>query len=148
MDLLSVMQSQSMEGTDASCHHSPTTAAGEALVQQSGGQTKKSESSLLIGTVNFQSRGLPFSCKDHCDTIMSVDSVLACLASEALDLEKKLASRRSSLPVAILGQHENDVDCGDEQVRMIPAAATSSRSPPAAVRSAGARIQRRLKRQS
>nr|BBF89586.1 hypothetical protein [Oryza glaberrima] len=29
------------------------------------------------GTVNFQSRGLPFSCKDHCDTIMSVDSVLA-----------------------------------------------------------------------
>uniref|UniRef100_A0A0E0R811 Uncharacterized protein n=1 Tax=Oryza rufipogon TaxID=4529 RepID=A0A0E0R811_ORYRU len=84
MDLLSVMQSQSMEGTDASCHHSPTTAAGEALVQQSGGQTKK------VRTVNFQSRGLPFSCKDHCDTIMSVDSVLACLASEALDLEKKL----------------------------------------------------------
>ncbi|XP_052135437.1 uncharacterized protein LOC127754025 [Oryza glaberrima] len=44
MDLLSVMQSQSMEGTDASCHHSPTTAAGEALVQQSGGQTKKAPS--------------------------------------------------------------------------------------------------------
>uniref|UniRef100_A0A0E0HCX2 Uncharacterized protein n=1 Tax=Oryza nivara TaxID=4536 RepID=A0A0E0HCX2_ORYNI len=86
MDLLSVMQSQSMEGTDASCHHSPTTAAGEALVQQSGGQTKK----INEGTVNFQSRGLPFSCKDHCDTIMSVDSVLACLASEALDLEKKV----------------------------------------------------------
>uniref|UniRef100_I1QZY2 Uncharacterized protein n=1 Tax=Oryza glaberrima TaxID=4538 RepID=I1QZY2_ORYGL len=85
MDLLSVMQSQSMEGTDASCHHSPTTAAGEALVQQSGGQTKK----INEGTINFQSRGLPFSCKDHCDTIMSVDSVLACLASEALDLEKK-----------------------------------------------------------
>ncbi|EEC68101.1 hypothetical protein OsI_35987 [Oryza sativa Indica Group] len=106
--------SQSMEGTDASCHHSPTTAAGEALVQQSGGQTKKrfqnvavamrfafiwfvllcstiisSEFQINEGTVNFQSRGLPFSCKDHCDTIMSVDSVLACLASEALDLEKK-----------------------------------------------------------
>uniref|UniRef100_A0A0D3HD09 Uncharacterized protein n=1 Tax=Oryza barthii TaxID=65489 RepID=A0A0D3HD09_9ORYZ len=28
------------------------------------------------GTVNFQSRGLLFSCKDHCDTIMSVDSAL------------------------------------------------------------------------